>query len=204
MLLFVGLGNPGAEYTENRHNAGFMVADAIARHHDFPAPRQRFHGHVAEGRIAEAKVLLFKPGTYMNESGLAIGEVSRYFKIPPGEIVVFHDEIDLAPGKVRVKKGGGNAGHNGLRSIDAHIGPDFWRVRIGVGHPGSKEAGQAYVLRNFPKADRAWLDPLIEAIAEAAPLLTEFDGAGFMNKVTLATRPPEEKTPPDQGADHGL
>ncbi|HEU0018312.1 MAG TPA: aminoacyl-tRNA hydrolase, partial [Methyloceanibacter sp.] len=161
MKLFVGLGNPGAEYAFNRHNVGFMAADAIASEHGFPAWRKRFSGLTAEGKLGREQVLLLKPQTYMNESGRSVGEAARFYKLGLDEVIVFHDELDLVPGKVRVKTGGGSAGHNGLRSITAHLGNDYVRVRIGIGHPGSKELVTNWVLQNFVKSDREWLEPLL-------------------------------------------
>src|SRR4029077_20190990 len=175
MKLFVGLGNPGAEYAFNRHNVGFMAADAIAATHGFPAWRKRFQGLAAEGRLGREQVLLLKPQTFMNESGRSVGEAVRFYKLDVSDVIVFHDELDLVPGKVRVKAGGGVAGHNGLRSITAHIGNDYVRVRIGIGHPGSKEVVVHHVLNNFAKADRDWLEPLLDAIAKTGPALA--DGA---------------------------
>jgi PTH1 family peptidyl-tRNA hydrolase len=175
MKLFVGLGNPGAEHALNRHNVGFMAVDAIAASHNFPAWRNRFSSLVTEGRLGREKVLLLKPQTYMNESGRAAGEAMRFYKLDEEDIIVFHDELDLAPGKVRVKVGGGVAGHNGLKSLTAHLGNDYARVRIGIGHPGHRDLVTDYVLRNFAKADHDWLEPLLGAIAEAAPHLA--DGA---------------------------
>jgi peptidyl-tRNA hydrolase, PTH1 family len=169
MKLFVGLGNPGAEHARNRHNVGFMAVDAIAAAHGFPAWRKRFQGAACEGKLGGESVLLLKPGTYMNESGRAVGEAGRFYKLDLADVIVFHDELDLAPGKVRVKTGGGVAGHNGLRSLTAHIGNDYVRVRIGIGHPGAKEVVVHHVLNNFAKADQAWLEPLLGAIAKAAP-----------------------------------
>lgn len=171
MKLFVGLGNPGAQYAFNRHNVGFMAVDAIAATHGFPSWRKRFQGMVAEGKLGREQVLLLKPQTYMNESGRSVGEAVRFYKLDLADVIVFHDELDLAPGKVRVKTGGGIAGHNGLKSLTAHIGNDYVRVRIGIGHPGNKALVQGYVLHNFAKADHAWLEPLLGAIAEAAPEL---------------------------------
>ena len=171
MLLIVGLGNPGSRYAANRHNIGFMAVDEIVRRHCFSPWRQRFQGDVAEGRLDGEKTMALKPRTYMNESGRAVAEAMRFFKLRPEDVVVFHDELDLAPGKLRVKRGGGHAGHNGLRSIIAHIGPDFRRVRIGIGHPGDPARVTGYVLGDFAKSDREWSEPLLEAIGEAAPLL---------------------------------
>src|SRR6476620_12421083 len=169
MLLFVGLGNPGAKHAGNRHNIGFMAVDAIAKRHGFPPWRRRFQGVAAEGSLGGERVLLLLPGTFMNESGRAVAEAMHFYKLPLSDIVVFHDEIDLPPAKVRVKTGGGVAGHNGLRSITAHVGNDYRRVRIGIGHPGSKDLVKNWVLQNFVKSDRDWLEPLLGAIAKAAP-----------------------------------
>ncbi len=195
MLLLVGLGNPGAEYTNNRHNIGFMAVDEIIRRHSFSPSRERFNSLAAEGRIGNAKILALKPTTYMNESGLAVGNALRFYKLAPDDIIVVHDDIDLAPGKLRVKRGGGAAGHNGLRSIDSHIGKDYLRVRIGVGHPGDKDEVERYVLRNFPRDDQRWVEALTGAIADAVPLLIADDGAGFMSKVALLTAPPKPPKP---------
>jgi PTH1 family peptidyl-tRNA hydrolase len=186
MLLFVGLGNPGAKYAGNRHNIGFMVVDAIAKRHGFPSWRRRFQGVAAEGTIAREKVLLLLPGTYMNESGRAVAEAAHFYKLPAGDIAVFHDEIELPPGKVRVKVGGGIAGHNGLRSISAHVGNDYKRVRIGVGHPGVKELVHPHVLSDFAKDERPWVEALTDVIAANADLLAAAKDASFQNKVHLA------------------
>lgn len=196
MLLLVGLGNPGARYAGNRHNIGFMAADLIVRRHGFSPWRKRFQGEAAEGALAGERTLALKPQTFMNESGRAVGEAMNFFKLTPDDVVVLYDEIDLAPGKVKVKKGGGAAGHNGIRSIDAHIGPDFWRVRLGVGHPGDKARVHGHVLSDFSKADAAWLEKLLEAVSDAAPLLVQKDDNKFMTKVALLTQPPPEKKPP--------
>lgn len=189
MRILVGLGNPGGRYAHNRHNVGFMALDAIHARHGFSPWRDRFQGLCAEGPVGGEKCLLLKPTTFMNESGRAVGEAVRFYKLGPEDITVIHDEIDLAPGKMKVKTGGGTAGHNGLRSLARHIGPDFVRVRIGVGHPGSKDQVHGYVLRDFAKAESAWLDPLIAAIADHASLLAKDDQAGFMNKIALALAP---------------
>ena len=186
MKILVGLGNPGSEYARNRHNVGFMALDAIARRHGLGPARRRFRSEAAEGRVGNERVLAIKPQTYMNESGRAVGEAARFFKVGVDDIIVLHDEIDLAPGKVRVKRGGGLAGHNGLKSIAAHLGPDFMRVRIGIGHPGHKERVHAHVLGDFAKADRDWLDPLIDAIADSADALVAGDEAAFMNALAGA------------------
>ncbi len=196
MLLLVGLGNPGARYAGNRHNIGFMAADLIVRRHGFSPWRKRFQGEAAEGTLDGEKVLVLKPQTFMNHSGQSVGEAMNFYKLAPDDVVVLYDEIDLAPGKVKVKKGGGAAGHNGIRSIDAHIGPDFWRVRLGVGHPGDKARVHGHVLSDFSKADEAWLEKLLEAVSDAAPLLVQKDDNKFMTKVALLTQPPPEKKPP--------
>jgi peptidyl-tRNA hydrolase, PTH1 family len=188
MKLFVGLGNPGGKYAGNRHNVGFMAVDAIARRHSFGPWKKRFHGVAAEGQIGTERVLLLKPETYMNESGRAVGEAMRFLKIPIGDVIVLYDEIDLAPSKLKVKAGGGNAGHNGLRSISAHLENDYVRVRIGVGHPGNKDAVAHYVLHDFAKADRVWLEPLLDAIADAAGRLAAGDAARFLTDVARAVQ----------------
>ena len=188
MLLFAGLGNPGVKYANNRHNAGFMAADAIARRHDFSPWSKKFQGLIAEGTIGGEKVLLIKPQTFMNLSGQAVGEALRFYKLEPSAVTVFYDEIELAAGKVRVKTGGGSAGHNGIRSLDQHIGKDYRRVRIGVGHPGVKQMVHGHVLGDFAKADKEWLEPLLDAIAGNVELLAKGDESSFMNRVTLALR----------------
>ena len=185
MLLFVGLGNPGAKYAGNRHNIGFMAVDAIAKRHNFPPWRRRFQGVASEGSLGE-RVLLLLPGTYMNESGRAVAEAAHFYKLDLKDIVVFHDEIDLTPAKVRVKAGGGIAGHNGLRSISAHIGNDYRRVRIGVGHPGVKDLVHAYVLNDFAKDERPWVETLCDVMADNAALLAKGKDSTFQNKVHLA------------------
>jgi len=201
MLLLTGLGNPGPQYAGNRHNVGFMAVDAIARRHGFGPERARFQGLACEGTLGGMKALILKPATYMNESGRAVADAVRFYKLALTDVVVLHDEIDLAPGKLRVKTGGSDAGQNGLRSITAHLGPDYRRVRIGVGHPGQKHLVSNWVLANFPKADHAWLDPLIDAMADAAPLLAQGDDTGFMNRVAVLTQPPQEPKPkPAKGA----
>ncbi len=198
MKLFVGLGNPGAEHAFNRHNVGFMAVDAIAAAHNFPAWRKRFSGLVTEGRLGREQVLLLKPQTFMNESGRAAGEAMRFYKLDESDVIVFHDELDLAPGKVRVKVGGGVAGHNGLKSLTAHLGNDYTRVRIGIGHPGHRERVVGYVLHDFAKADYDWLEPLLGAIAEAAPHLADGANDKFQTQVahlTLGGGESEKKTP---------
>jgi PTH1 family peptidyl-tRNA hydrolase len=186
MLLFVGLGNPGAKYAHNRHNVGFMVVDEIARRHGFQPWRRRFQGETAEGTLERERVVLLKPMTFMNDSGQAVQEASSFFKLAPNEITVLHDEIELPPAKVRVKVGGGIAGHNGLRSVSAHVGNDYRRVRIGVGHPGIKELVHGYVLNDFAKDERPWVEALREAIADNAGLLATGRDSTFQNKVHLA------------------
>lgn len=183
MKLIVGLGNPGRKYERNRHNVGFLAVDKIAEEHGFAPYRKRFRGLVSEGRIGGERALILKPQTYMNESGQSVGEAARFLKIPEEDIIVLYDEIDLVPGKLKAKAGGGNAGHNGLRSISAHLGNEFIRVRIGVGHPGRKELVSGYVLHDFAKADAEWLDPLLEAIAKAARPLASGDLARFTAEV---------------------
>jgi len=198
MLLLVGLGNPGAKHANNRHNIGFMAADAIAERHNLSPWRKGFQGVVAEGMLKREKVLVLKPMTFMNLSGQAVGEALRFYKLPTHAVIVLYDEIELAPGRLRVKRGGGSAGHNGIRSIDSHIGPDYWRVRLGIGHPGNKDLVHAHVLSDFAKADEEWLTTLIDAVADNAPelaadLALSGDGGRFMSKVSLKTNPPPPK-----------
>ena len=193
MRLIVGLGNPGPRYARTRHNIGFMAVDEIVRRHSFPALKARFKGEFAEGTIAGQRVMLLKPLTFMNDSGEAVGAAARFFKLDPGEVAVIHDELDLAEGKLRVKRGGGAAGHNGLRSIDALFANDYWRVRIGIGHPGAKELVLPYVLQNFPAEETDWVEKLLAAVGESAPLLVADDAAGFATKVALLTRPSTPK-----------
>ncbi len=199
-LLIAGLGNPGAEYARNRHNAGFMAVDTIHESYRFSPWRARFSGQISEGALDGRKTYLLKPMTYMNESGQSVGPALRFFKLPLAALVVMHDEIDLAAAKLKVKTGGGDAGNNGARSITATLGPDYRRVRIGIGHPGEKHRVHGHVLGNFSKADEDWLVPLLGAIADAAPLLARDDDAGFMNKVALLTQPPKQK----KDAPHGI
>jgi len=195
MYLIVGLGNPGPKYAGNRHNIGFMAVDEMVRRHGFSPWRRRFQGEVAEATIAGKKVLALKPMTYMNDSGRSVGEAMRFYDIDPSRVIAFYDELDLEPGKVRVKLGGGAAGHNGIRSMIAHVGPHFQRVRLGIGHPGDRHLVHPHVLSDFAKADKAWLAPLIDAVAEFAPLLIQGQDASFQNKVHLALNPPAEKPP---------
>jgi peptidyl-tRNA hydrolase, PTH1 family len=186
MRLLVGLGNPGARYVGNRHNIGFMAVQEIAKRHGIGPWRRRFQGVACEGPLGGERTLLLLPGTYMNESGRAVAEAVHFYKLSPADVIVFHDEIDLPPGKVRVKVGGGIAGHNGLRSISEHIGNDYRRVRIGVGHPGNKDLVQHYVLSDFAKSDRGWVEALIGILADDAALLAQGKDASFQNKVHLA------------------
>ncbi len=192
MYVFAGLGNPGARYAKNRHNIGYLVADEIARRHGFEGfrSRARLGADIAEGRIGDARVALLKPTTFMNESGRSLGAVLRYYKIEPATLFVFYDELDLAPGKLRVRFGGGSAGHNGIKSLRAHIGPDYWRVRMGIGHPGDKDLVSDYVLSDFSKAESLWMDKLVDAAAEAAPLLLASEKNDFMTRVALLAPPP--------------
>ena len=186
MRLFVGLGNPGAKYAHNRHNIGFMVADEIARRRGFAPWRRRFQGETAEGTLDHERVILLRPSTFMNESGRAVQEAANFFKVAAGEVTVFQDELELPPAKVRVKVGGGIAGHNGLRSISSHIGNDYRRVRIGIGHPGIKELVHGHVLSDFAKSDRPWVEALLEAMADHAGLLATDRDSTFQNRVHLA------------------
>ncbi len=195
MQLFVGLGNPGSKYAQNRHNVGFMALDAIASDHGFSPWRAKFDGQIAEGRLGSDKIVLLKPGTFMNLSGQSVGKAMQFFKLDSTDITVFQDEIDLEPGKIRVKDGGGHAGHNGLRSLHQHIGPHYSRVRIGVGHPGHKDRVAGYVLHDFSKADQEWLDPLIDGISKGAPELAAGDSSGFLNAVGLRKTPKPSKKP---------
>lgn len=183
MKLFVGLGNPGSKYAHNRHNIGFMAVERIRERHSFEPWRKRFHGLVSDGHIGGARVLLLKPETYMNESGRAVGDAARFLKIPVADVVAFHDELDLDPGRLKVKSGGGNAGHNGLRSITQHVGNDYVRVRIGIGHPGRKDLVHGYVLHDFARADAEWIDPLLDAIADAAGWLAKGDTSRFQTEI---------------------
>ena len=201
MKLFVGLGNPGAQYAGHRHNIGFMALDRIAEDHGLGPWKARFQGHAAEGRLGGDKVLLLKPATYMNRSGQSVGEAMRFFKLEPEDVCVFHDELDLAPGRLKVKSGGGHAGHNGLRSIHAHIGEAYQRVRLGIGHPGHKDKVSGYVLHDFAKADQEWLDDLMRGIADGAPALADGDAGAFMNKVAQRTAPARssKSAPQDSG-----
>ena len=198
MKLFVGLGNPGSEHARQRHNVGFMCVERIAERHRLGPWKKRFHGLCCEGPIAGHRVMLLKPQTYMNDSGRSVGEAQRYLKIGERDIYVFHDELDLTPAKLKVKTGGGNAGHNGLRSITAHIGNEYARVRIGIGHPGAKEQVLRHVLHDFAKADAVWLEPLLDAIADAAPRLAAGDDARFLTDVARVLKAGE--APPKAAA----
>jgi PTH1 family peptidyl-tRNA hydrolase len=199
MKLFVGLGNPGSEHARQRHNVGFMAVERIAERHGLGPWRKRFRGLACDGRIGAERVMLLKPQTYMNDSGRSVAEAQRYLEIEERDIYVFHDELDLVPGKLKVKTGGGNAGHNGLRSLSAHIGNEYARVRIGIGHPGSKDLVYRYVLHDFAKADAAWVGPLLEAIADAAPRLAAGDDARFLTDVARTLKggeaPPKAAAP---------
>jgi PTH1 family peptidyl-tRNA hydrolase len=186
MLIIAGLGNPGAKYAGNRHNIGFMAVDEIVRRHGFSPWRKKFQAEISDGMLGGESVLAIKPLTYMNESGRAVGEAMRFYNAGPEDLIVLYDELDLVPGKVRIKVGGGAGGHNGIRSIDAHVGKDYRRVRLGIGHPGHKDRVTGYVLGDFAKADHGWLDPLLEEVGRNADLLAKGDDAGFMNKVALA------------------
>lgn len=199
MKLFVGLGNPGEKYARNRHNIGYLAVERIAETHRFGPWKKKFKGLAADGEIAGEKVLLLKPETYMNDSGQSVGEAARFLKIAEGDVVVFHDELDLLPGRVKVKTGGGNAGHNGLRSISAHLGNDTVRVRLGIGHPGSKDAVTHYVLNDFAKADAAWLPDLLDAVATSAPHLARGDAARFLSDIALALQPADTPRARDAG-----
>lgn len=197
MKLWVGLGNPGAQYAFNRHNVGFMALERIAADHDFAPWRTRFHGHVSEGRLGDGRIILLKPATYMNHSGQSVRAALDFYKLAPGDVTVFHDELDLAPGKLRVKQGGGHAGHNGLRSIHQHLRDDSYaRVRIGIGHPGHKDRVAAYVLHDFARSDQDWLDDLLRGISDGAVALAQGDGGRFQNAVALRMNPPRARAKP--------
>lgn len=194
MILFIGLGNPGQSYQNHRHNIGFLAANAMAREFSFGPFKSKFQGQVSEGKIAGEKVLILKPETYMNRSGQSAREAMDFYKLSASDIFVFYDEIDIFPGKLKVKTGGGAAGHNGIRSLIAHLGEDFYRVRLGVGHPGHKDLVHNFVLSNFSKADGEWVKPVIEAVAKAAPRLIEGDIARFQTDVALELTPPKEES----------
>ncbi|TNF12138.1 MAG: aminoacyl-tRNA hydrolase [Rhodobacteraceae bacterium] len=201
MQLWVGLGNPGAKYAGNRHNIGFMALDRIAADHGFAPWRAKFQGQVSEGRFGSTRVVLLKPETFMNLSGQSVRVAADFYKFTPADITVFHDELDLAPGKCRLKQGGGHAGHNGLRSIHQHIGPDYARVRLGIGHPGHKDRVAGYVLNDFPKAEQDMLDDLLRGISDGAPALAAGESSKFLNAVSLRVAPPRSSTgtkPPEK------
>lgn len=195
MRLVVGLGNPGPKYERNRHNVGFMAVDEIVRRHGFGAWRSRFQGLTADGSIGGEKVLVLKPATFMNESGRSVGEAARFFKLSPADVVVIYDELDLAPTKVRVKRGGGNGGHNGLRSIDAHLGTDYWRVRIGIGHPGEKSKVTGHVLSDFAKAEWPNFERLLDGISDRIDLLIDDKPSDFMSKLAMDLAPAKAPKP---------
>lgn len=194
MQLWVGLGNPGAKYAANRHNIGFMAVDRIAADHGFAPWRKGFQGLVSEGRFGAARVILLKPETFMNLSGQSVRAAADFYKLGPEAITVFHDELDLAPGKCRLKQGGGHAGHNGLRSIHQHLDEAYGRVRLGIGHPGDKDRVAAYVLSDFAKSEADWLDDLLRGLSDGAPALAQGEGAKFLNAVALRTAPPRPST----------
>ena len=194
MKLFAGLGNPGAKYAGHRHNIGFMALDRVAGDHGFGAWKSKFQGQVCEGRLGAEKIVLLKPTTFMNKSGQSVGEAMRFYKLDSTDVTVFHDEIDLAPGKLRCKAGGGHAGHNGLRSIHEHIGPHYDRVRMGVGHPGHKDRVPGYVLHDFAKADQDWLDDMLRGISDGIEHLAGGDTGRFLNAVSLRLAPPRSST----------
>jgi PTH1 family peptidyl-tRNA hydrolase len=193
--LVVGLGNPGPKYERTRHNIGFLAIDAIVRRWNLRGPREKFNGEIAEGEIGGERVIALKPMTFMNNSGESVAPAARFYKIEPADVIVIHDELDLVDGKVRVKRGGGAAGHNGLRSIDAHLGSDYWRMRLGIGHPGRKDLVLHYVLQNFLPEETVWLDKLLPAQAEALPLLLAGQDSAFMSKVALLMDPPPARPP---------
>mgnify|MGYP003111048352 FL=1 len=194
MKLIVGLGNPGAKYARNRHNIGFMALERMAEDHGFPAWKGKHQGSVTEGRFGSARAVLLRPETFMNKSGDSVASAMRFYKLEPEDVIVLHDELDLAPGKVKYKFGGGHAGHNGLRSIHNHLGPEYGRVRLGIGHPGHKDAVAGYVLHDFAKADGDWLDDVLRGLSDGAPYLAEGDSAKFMNAVSLRTAPARPST----------
>lgn len=197
VILLVGLGNPGQKYERHRHNVGFMAADEIIRRYSFSGPQNKYKGELYQGDIQGQKTVILKPQTYMNESGQSVQAVAAFYKIKPENIIVFYDELDLPPGKVKIKQGGGAGGHNGIKSIDRHLGKNYWRVRIGIGHPGDRERVTGYVLGNFSKQDEKWLDQLLPIMSSEADLLTQQDMAGYMNKIALQTKPKKIKKPND-------
>lgn len=195
MRLLVGLGNPGSKYEKNRHNVGFMVVDEIVRRHGFAPWRAKFQGQVSEGAIGCEKLLALKPATFMNESGRAVGEAMRFYKLDPSDVIVLYDELDLAPARLKVKQGGGNGGHNGLKSIDAHIGKDYWRVRVGIGHPGDKARVSGHVLSDFAKVELPAIEHLIDAMARRFDLMAALNASDFMSKVALDLKPAPAPAP---------
>jgi len=197
VLLLVGLGNPGSGYAKNRHNIGFMAVDEIVRRHSFAPFRAKFQGELTEGKIGTEKVLILKPTTYMNESGRSIQAAMTFYKIHPEDVIVFHDELDLVAGKIRVKRGGGHGGHNGLRSLHAHIGENYARVRLGIGHPGTKDKVVGHVLKDFAKSDQEWIGKLLPAMADNVRVLMDGDDPGFMTKIALVMKPPKINDKPD-------
>lgn len=207
MLIIAGLGNPGSQYAGNRHNIGFMAADAIAEKNGFSPWTKKFKGLIAEGSLAGEKVLLVKPQTFMNLSGESVGEAMRFYKLTPADLIVIYDELDLMPGKARIKTGGGSGGHNGIKSIDAHCGNDYRRLRLGIGHPGSKERVHGHVLGDFAKSDSEWLEPLLAALAENAALLVRGEDSQLMNKLALSggaapAKPEPKAAPARKGQSH--
>ena len=198
MQLFVGLGNPEPKYAKNRHNIGFMVVDALASAYGFGVFREKYHGLVAEGRIGTEKVLLLKPQTFMNKSGISVSEVVNFYKLDGSQIAVFYDELDLPPGKLRMRRGGGFAGHNGLKSINAHMGADFRRARLGIGHPGDKAKVNSHVLGDFAKTDADWLTDFLRALCEHAPLLAAGDDATYQTRVVEAMQPQDQTEQEDE------
>lgn len=201
MWLFVGLGNPGPKYQHNRHNIGFMAMDVFVRRHNFSDWSKKFQGEISTGTLEGEKIILLKPQTFMNLSGQSVQAAAAFYKIAPENIVVFYDELDLQPGKLRIKKAGGSGGHNGIKSIDSHLGQDYWRVRLGIGHPGDKNLVSNYVLGDFAKADDVWLAPLLDALADHAPRLAAGDMDGYMSKVAQVLQPPRENKTKDDKKD---
>lgn len=204
MRLFVGLGNPGQRYQNNRHNIGFMALDEIFQRHNFSGWSRKFQGELAEGKLGSEKVLLLKPQTFMNLSGQSVQAAAAFYKIGTEDIIVFHDELDLIPGKVRVKKAGGAGGHNGLKSIDEHLGPDYWRVRLGIGHPGDKDMVSPYVLGDFFKEESIWVEKLVRAVSDEAEKLVTGDMDGFMTKVAHVAPPPKVKEEETKEKENGI
>ncbi len=198
MILLVGLGNPGAKYENHRHNVGFMAVDEIVCRYAFKGPQSKYKGDLYTGEISGVKALVLKPQTFMNNSGQSVQAAAAFFKIKPENIIVLYDELDLAPGKIKIKQGGGAGGHNGIRSIDSHLGKNYWRVRIGIGHPGDKERVTGHVLGNFSRDDQVWLDKLLPVMADESDKLVEKNLAGYMSRIALQTKPPKKKKQEDQ------